>query len=119
MKKEITIIVCGGRNYDDKETLFAALDHLHKNRPIGTLIHGAASGADTLACQWANSRNVFSVGCMADWKRNGKAAGPIRNAIMLTWNPDGVVAFPGGSGTADMKRQAEAKCVKVWEPVKC
>ena len=37
----------------------------------------------------------------------------------LTFNPVGVVAFPGGTGTADMVRQAKAKGVNVWEPVKC
>lgn len=118
-KDEITIIVCGGRNYADEETVFAALDHLHKKRNIGVMIHGAAPGADMLAAKWSLSRGVFSMGCMANWKRHGKAAGPIRNTIMLNWKPDGVVAFPGGSGTADMKRQAIAAGVNVWEPVKC
>ena len=44
----------------------------------------------------------------ADWAKHGKAAGPIRNAEMLTeFLPDYIVAFPGGKGTADMLRKAE------------
>jgi len=30
--------------------------------------------------------------------------------------PDGVVAFPGGTGTADMIRRAKKAGLKVWEP---
>jgi predicted Rossmann-fold nucleotide-binding protein len=37
---------------------------------------------------------------------------------MLDMKPDGVVAFPGGDGTADMVRRARAAGVKVWEPYK-
>lgn len=119
MSKGITIIVCGGRDYGDRETVFAALDHLHKKRSIDILIHGDAPGADTLAGEWAESRCIFSIACPADWKAHGKAAGPIRNTAMLTFNPVGVVAFPGGTGTADMVRQAKSKGVNVWYPVKC
>jgi len=49
----------------------------------------------------------------ADWKL-GKKAGPLRNQRMIDeGRPDLVVAFPGGKGTADMVRRAEAAGVKV------
>ena len=51
--------------------------------------------------------------CHADWETHGRAAGPIRNEKMLTWKPDLVVAFPGGVGTADLVRRAEAAGVPV------
>ena len=39
----------------------------------------------------------------AKWKLHGKAAGPIRNQLMLVEHkPDMVLAFPGGKGTANM-----------------
>jgi hypothetical protein len=31
------------------------------------------------------------------------------------WQPDGVIAFPGGRGTADMTRRAKESGLKVWE----
>jgi predicted Rossmann-fold nucleotide-binding protein len=34
---------------------------------------------------------------------------------MLEWKPDLVVAFPGGTGTADMVAQAKAAGVAVME----
>lgn len=116
--KPISILVCGGRDYSDKESVFAALDHMAKSRVIELVIHGGASGADSLAGEWADARGIFSIACMADWKARGKKAGPIRNKMMLTLKPDGVVAFPGGSGTADMIRQAKAAGLNVWEPFK-
>jgi hypothetical protein len=48
-------------------------------------------------------------GCSPDWKTHGKAGGPIRNQMMLDdYKPQVVIAFPGGSGTADMVRRAHA-----------
>lgn len=45
------------------------------------LIHGAASGADQMAGYWA--ANTLPSGCikvfLANWKRFGRDAGPIRN----------------------------------------
>jgi hypothetical protein len=52
----------------------------------------------------------------ADWGQYGAPAGPIRNKTMLTQGrPDVVLAFPGGTGTADMKRQARRAGVRVVE----
>lgn len=39
----------------------------------------------------------------AYWNLHGKAAGPIRNQLMLDkYDPDLVIAFPGETGTANM-----------------
>lgn len=113
------IIVCGGRDYRDRNALFHALDRLHAKRGIGFLIVGGTSGADYLAWQWADERNVPCGVYNADWKEHGRAAGPIRNQRMLDdGKPDGVVAFPGGNGTADMIVRAKGAGLTVWEPVK-
>lgn len=51
---------------------------------------------------------------MPSWKDHGKAAGPIRNQLMLDdFKPDLVVAFPGGKGTADMVKKAQDAGVTV------
>jgi len=108
------VLVCGGRDYDDRETLFNVLDVTHEANPIECLIHGAARGADTLAADWALDRDVLCNAYPADWDRDGKAAGPIRNQKMLDGGkPHLVIAFPGGRGTADMIRRAEKAGVPV------
>jgi len=45
----------------------------------------------------------------ADWGQFGTYGGPIRNSRMIhEGKPDLVIAFPGGSGTGNMVKQAEA-----------
>jgi hypothetical protein len=88
--------------------------------PVTAVYEGEADGADTCARAWAESRGIpvrpFEV-TRADWKERGKAAGPRRNGAMLSAAMEEaeivggdvvvVVAFPGGTGTADMVEQAE------------
>ena len=116
MSKPKSIIVCGGRDYHDMRAIYAALDRMSAKGGIGMIIHGGAGGADTLAGAWAFQRCVPCLSVPADWGKHGKAAGPIRNRQMLERVVDGVVAFPGGDGTADMCRQAREAGVPVWEP---
>lgn len=106
------VLVCGGRDYADRSGLYAALDALDP-KPT-TIISGMASGADQLAWYWARSRNVPVLEFPANWREHGKAAGPLRNERMLTeGRPDMVMAFPGGRGTADMKRRAKKAGIEV------
>lgn len=72
------------------------------------------TGADELAMRWAKRRKVQFTGFMANWQQLGTAAGPERNGRMLReFRPDKVLAFPGGAGTADCVRQAEALGIEV------
>jgi predicted Rossmann-fold nucleotide-binding protein len=97
------VLVCGGRNYEDRDALYAALDQLHSEHRFSVVIAGGARGADTLAADWAKERGIPTEIYMAEWNRLGRKAGPIRNRRMLDeGKPDLVVAFPGGTGTAGM-----------------
>ncbi len=112
----ITVLVRGGRDYADRERVFQVLDQLQSERPIKAIIHGAASGADRLAGEWARGRLKAEIARPANWRLHGKAAGPIRNSEMLLLKPDMVVAFPGGRGTQDMINQAKRAGIEVWCP---
>ena len=108
------VLVTGGRLYDKRATLFRVLDRLHDRTPVSLLVVGDATGADELACHWAQERGVPIAVHRAEWEEYGKAAGPIRNRQMLhERNPDLVIAFSGGRGTQDCVRQAVAKGVNV------
>jgi hypothetical protein len=108
------VLVTGGRVFDSRDLLIEAMDRLHEECGITTLIHGAAKGADTLAGGWAESRGIEVIACPADWRRYHRAAGPIRNKQMLVEHkPDLVVAFPGSTGTAHMVAIAEKAGVEV------
>lgn len=108
------VLVCGGRDYGDRRAVYDILDRAHSVNPITLLICGGARGADQLAAGWAAYRSVPTKVFRADWEKHGRGAGPLRNQQMLTeGDPDLVIAFPGGRGTADMARRAEAASVPV------
>lgn len=50
------VLVCGGRDYDDRAHVFDVLDGIHGAFPIVRIIEGGASGADRLAREWAGER---------------------------------------------------------------
>jgi len=110
-------LICGGRDVQDYDAIDRVLQVLILHPERACVIHGAARGADTLAATWARANRVPDVIAVpADWKQHGKAAGPIRNRQMLELHqPDVVIAFPGGPGTADMVKQARAAGVVTVE----
>ena len=107
-----TVLICGGRDYTDRAMMRATMETWLC--PGDTIIHGGAPGADTLAAGVAKEMGIEQKGYPADWRKHGKAAGPIRNQLMLDdGKPDIVVAFPGGKGTADMIRRATGRVLIV------
>jgi hypothetical protein len=97
------VLVCGGRQYSDRHTLFSVLDVIHQEFGIDRIINGAATGADDLSTEWAKTRKVPFQLYSAEWKKYRRSAGMIRNQLMYKDSePDMVVAFPGGVGTANM-----------------
>lgn len=107
------ILVCGGRDYSDDKRVGEVLNR-YRGRSGLTIIQGEASGADSLAREWAKSNNVQTIGFRANWGVYGKRAGYIRNVEMLNeGKPDLVIAFPGGKGTEMMMNLAKAAGVPV------
>lgn len=103
-------IICGGRTYAERQFLFSKLDEIDRaNGPFDTIIQGGAKGADSLAYEWAVARSRCCAHVMPDWKAHGRKAGPMRNQLMIdAYKPDACIAFPGGTGTADMVKRAHA-----------
>lgn len=130
MANKPRILVCGGRDFNDRAVVISALDSLVMARgwitrkddfgnflPSVVIIHGDARGADRIADDWAVNNWCDIESYPADWETDGKAAGPIRNQRMIDeGTPDLVVAFPGGRGTADMVRRAERAGIEVIRP---
>ena len=135
------VLICGGREFgfvrkgcppealpserkradDERFLLQATLDAENVDRRFSLIIHGAASGADALAKAWADRKMIPDDPYPADWypggsRRLDKSAGPRRNSRMLAeGRPDIVIAFPGGTGTADMVAKARRAGVTVIE----
>ena len=84
------------------------------------LLHGGARGADRAIGRAAHQLGWPVEVLPADWRRHGRAAGPIRNRELLELAISRaealssaaapvsvlVVAFPGGAGTASLVREA-------------
>lgn len=127
------VLVCGGRDYNDADRIKMVLDHYRtESGGFAVVIHGCASGVDSLAGLWAETRGIPEEKYPAAWtdlktqpvvtryRRDGTAynalAGHIRNTRMLVeGKPTVVIAFPGGSGTADMVRRAHMAKVPVLQ----
>ena len=104
------LLITGGRNYSDETTVKQIIAALMPSM----IIHGGASGADGLAEKVGRELEIERLVFEADWDKQGRAAGPLRNAKMIReGNPTLCVAFPGGWGTAD----CVSKCHQAGVPV--
>jgi hypothetical protein len=86
------ILMCGDRNWSSEEAINQFFKLLPKNIII---ISGNARGADYLVEQYCKINNIENKIFPANWKKHGKAAGPIRNNLMLDEKPELVIAFHG------------------------
>lgn len=128
------ILVCGGRNFanpkatDEYRFLMKELDKIAEEfskeyNPYDNwlptdivIINGRGRGVDSASSDWAVVNYAQLKEYPADWDTHGKAAGFIRNQQMLDkGKPDLVIAFPGGTGTADMVRRAKKAGIEVRE----
>jgi hypothetical protein len=106
------MLVTGSRHLDpDRHTSYVRNALLPFYRDDNILVHGDAKGADRIAASIAREWGWEVRAYPADWKRDGRAAGPIRNQRMLREErPDLVVAFFQQDypckGTHDMVRRA-------------
>jgi hypothetical protein len=111
----VRIIVCGSRWFESCSYVYLS----STLRGIGPteIIAGGASGIDSLAITYSRAKRIHHRVYYPDWFHDQKAAGPIRNRLMLHegYPVDAVVAFWGGRGTADMVRQARDNGVAVVE----
>lgn len=95
-------LVSGDRYWNNRIYLYDQLDYMHDLYHITKLVQGEAPGADTMAAEWAEDRdiplatrepwifipswhqkNLSPRGYPALWHLYGKPAGPRRNKEML------------------------------------
>lgn len=78
-------------------------------KEIQLIISGGATGTDSLAVRWAKLHDIETRVFQPDWNQYGKAAGPIRNSLIVTESTH-LIAFPSkqGRGTQDSIKKAKA-----------
>lgn len=126
------IIFAGGRDWDDPAVVARTLAYYAPTGPH-TLVTGACKvqredgspyvlrpgekpGADRLAHFLALALGWEVEPHPALWSVHGRAAGPIRNQHMASLGAAGLIAVPGGRGTAHMITCAKKAGIPVWEP---
>jgi hypothetical protein len=118
----VRLIIAGGREHRDPTLVQRAwiASPFSKNGPVGEIVTGGARGVDTLAFDWSHKNGLgWPRVFQADWKTNGRSAGPIRNEAMARYaaaEPDGaLLAIPGkGRGTRDMIERARRYGLRVF-----
>ena len=110
------ILICGDRNWSNKALLAAFVASVPKDSII---IEGECRGADKMAREAAVEAGLEFLPFPADWKKHGRAAGPIRNKQMLVeGDPTHVVAFhediDSSKGTKNMLEQSMKKGLPVY-----
>ena len=123
----LVIVAGGGRDLDwPLDRIAAGLVQATAGRPVALLLHGGARGADRLIEQAARSLAWQVEVIPAEWGRYGRAAGPLRNGLLLRRALEVatpaqasvlVVAFPGSAGTASLVRQARHLIAADGEPI--
>lgn len=108
----MNIAVIGSRNFSDYNKLETILNNLKPN--ITKIISGGAKGADSLAEKWAKNNNIETKIFIPDWNKHGKAAGFIRNKLIIM-DADEIVAFWDGKskGTQNSINLAKEKGIKI------
>lgn len=108
-------LITGDREWTDWELIRCALESAHP--PITCIIEGECRGADRYAQLSAKALGIPVDPRPADWEYYGKGAGPIRNAEMLSLEPQQCFAFhddlDASRGTADMVRKCQSARIPV------
>lgn len=111
------ILVTGDRNWDDYATIEMTLSRFHEDGSV-LVITGGAHGADIMADTAAKALGYENHVEQAQWQRYGKAAGPVRNEVMLDMKPDLVIAFHNdlekSKGTRHCLQEAKKRGID-WE----
>lgn len=113
------ILITGSRKWTDRHTVEVAIRREIISRrwsiPDVVVVHGGASGADACAHVSAVTMGLQVEEHPADWKAEGRAAGPLRNQRMVDLGADVCLAFPlfDSRGTYDCIRRAEGADIPV------
>jgi hypothetical protein len=103
------LAIVGSRYYNDKKALADVVNvWIAAHGAPEHIVTGDASGADALARDYATQHGIKLIVHKADWAQNGRAAGPIRNGLIVK-DCTAMIAFPlaDSKGTQDSITKAK------------
>lgn len=118
------VLFTGSRTWEDEIAVFHVLYAIEQaveyaSWPM-TLVHGAYPwGLDNMASRmvYGRPRPWIEEPHPADWPRFGRAAGPIRNQLMVNLGADACFGFrlQSSRGTTDCLTKARIAGIPTWE----
>lgn len=113
------VAVAGGRDFNDPAFVSRILWGFHSSNGITEMHEGGAKGWDSWCRQWARNQGIQVITYWANWEKHGKAAGHMRNGLILERaKPECLIAGPGGRGTANMVMQATKLGIRIYDAAK-
>lgn len=113
------LAIVGSRNFSD-EALFqkGIQESIRRWGMPEMVVTGGAAGADTMGVDWACEHNLALAVFEPEWKVHGKAAGPMRNRLIVD-HCTHVLAFPSRSGrgtqnTMELAKKAGKPLLVYW-----
>lgn len=112
------LIIAGGRDQVMSETDIHTWIQRYGLTPT-EIISGGANGADRAGEAYAAQFNLPIKLFPADWRKHGKAAGPLRNKQMAEYADAVLLIWDGESrGSASMRREMFAVSKPVFEVIR-
>ena len=101
------VIIAGSRDIDDCDLVFELIKHSRIR--IDEIVCGQAAGVDTCGMYYGFDHMIPIKYFPANWKKHGKAAGPIRNSEMVEYCTHGIYVINNhSSGSMDCLRKIKA-----------
>jgi hypothetical protein len=95
------VIVAGCRDFYSHD--FVAQTIEDSGFVLDEIVSGGAAGVDNVGQWYAHNNKIKCTTFPADWNKNGKAAGPIRNTTMANYADALILIWDGvSSGSRDM-----------------
>ncbi len=107
------VAIVGSRSFAGLPQIIDYIDVELKSESDLSIISGGAAGVDTVARDYAVKRNINFIELKADWRLYGRAAGPIRNKLIVDM-ADKVYAFWDGQSKGTLHVIEYAK--KIGKP---
>jgi predicted Rossmann fold nucleotide-binding protein DprA/Smf involved in DNA uptake len=104
----MNIAIVGSRSFEDYDALVKFIKSKIDIREVEVVVSGGAKGADALAERFAHQYELGMRVIYPNWQRHGKAAGPIRNKMIVEF-ADVVFAFWDGESRGTLSTINYAK----------
>lgn len=104
------LIIAGSRTYRNYPGLWRIIGDAGLRDSMTEIVSGGCRGVDQLGEQYAADFGIPLKRFLADWKKHGQKAGPLRNEKMAKY-ADALLAIrntKSSRGTDDMIRRAQA-----------